>query len=160
MQSVRVHRIGFVAGRANVQVAPEQPVTLAFALPADTTIMQSVITGLGLTGDSDFTKLPPSIVGSRQLSSEFAVEDGNHVRRTVYAVGSGEQLTLVELHPREFRTGASPFNAAPPLAMRAAPKAESSSHSITWVDTDGTTLVLSGAVSVAELESFKRLIVR
>ena len=83
------------------------------------------------------------------------------IRATNVASGS-QRITLVETHSIRAsalsgsRAAATVF-VAPMVFERAG---QQQMHSVSWVAGDGTSLVLSGALSVAELEALKNQVVR
>ena len=157
-------KIGFAAAREDVSVPADRSASVTLSLPQSTTqLSEVVVNGAATTPDSGrFTELPPTITGARLVSSERADDNGMPVRRTVYEIGAGARITLVE--SRSIRANALSGSRAAAtvfVAPRVFEKAgQQQMHSVSWVAGDGTSLVLSGTLSVAELEAFRNQVVR
>ncbi|MEO6865727.1 MAG: carboxypeptidase-like regulatory domain-containing protein [Gemmatimonadaceae bacterium] len=163
--TIVARHIGFAAAQIQVSVPVGHPASVTLALPpSNLALSATVVTGVAAsTGRAaELAKSPPVMVGARIGSSYFSDEHGVPVRHTVYVLDSGAQVTLAESHPTTIgelsaeSAGARAF--AEPRAMQTTLR--QLVHSVSWVASDGTTLVLSGAFPTAELERLKSQIVR
>lgn len=161
--TLTARQIGFEQTRAEVDVTTGHPANVTFALPQSSmALSQVVVTGVAAAGAGEFSKSPPTMTGARIVSSNVREEGVSRVRRTVFQVDSGATVTLTEYGPRNTAPVATPArradtsSAVSHLSLRGPSAAM---HSVTWVSTDGTLHVLSGALSEVELEALKKRIV-
>jgi len=161
--TLMAQQIGFEASRAQVNVAADRPANVTFALPQSSlALSQVVVTGVAAAHVGEFFKSPPTMTGARVVSSTVRDEGGSPVRRTVFQIDSGVTVTLAEYGTRRNAAVAAPVQRmdtnAPSehLMLRGA---SSATPSVTWISSDGTVRVLSGALPEAELEALKKRIV-
>jgi hypothetical protein len=164
-------KIGFAANSATVNLPADRAAQVTLALPSQATELAAVVTGGVLQRTRGFAKPLPSISGARVISSNVYDAGASRVRHTTFQLESGATVTLEERRPTDAAPGTwdrSDTLAHTDTGVRAAPLASGSSsglatqpvtQAITWTSADGTSFLLSGQLSLKELEQLKNQIV-
>ncbi|MEP6690415.1 MAG: carboxypeptidase-like regulatory domain-containing protein [Gemmatimonadaceae bacterium] len=155
-QMLTVQRIGFTAVTQSVEVTNERASSATISLsalatqPSGTTVASSV-------DSAAFGSASRAIEGLLLLSSATSQTTGSVVRRSIYEVRPGVQVTLVETRllladkASQARREQRPNRALAPSA----PPPPGAVHSTGWTARDGSEMVLSGPLSVAELQTIR-----
>ncbi|HXT47046.1 MAG TPA: carboxypeptidase regulatory-like domain-containing protein [Gemmatimonadaceae bacterium] len=160
-------KIGFAAGSAVVNVPADRASPVALALSSSPTSLAEAVTAGVLQHADGFGKAPAEMSGAHVVASTVHDAGGSRIRNTTFQLDSGATVTLVEIRAIASASDAAGRSdtavhvdtnrKAAGIMLRAPSRAET--PSVSWIAADGTVMILSGPLSVDELNALKTRVV-
>ncbi|MDQ6831549.1 MAG: carboxypeptidase-like regulatory domain-containing protein [Gemmatimonadota bacterium] len=168
-QQLSANRLGYAPRTTLIDAVTDRAIVASFPLRPTPASLDAVVATTDLAEKDGFAAAPPAIDGLTLKGSSTTTDAASIMRRSVYEVRPGVEVTLVESRPiaqakekleapRETRAQqlqrAAP-SAAPTGAVAAKPR-DAAIHTVRWTLPDGRTIELSGPMSADELEALRK----